>query len=125
MDNRKNKKSYHIPSYSSDKNFLSYKLKLPEEDIQSSSNSSTHSLRSYQIKNTRYYGYCLLLIILLFFFFSMYALVISKILPDTGVFWLDNIKYDYYYCLLIPLTLPASVVFVFINWLGLKIFRHN
>jgi len=38
---------------------------------------------------------------------------------------LDTIKHDWYYCVLIPLTLPVMVFFVFWNWMGMKYFRHN
>ncbi|CAH1270121.1 PIGY [Branchiostoma lanceolatum] len=30
-----------------------------------------------------------------------------------------------YYSLLIPITAPVAVFFLFLNWLGLKFFRHN
>ncbi|XP_035679247.1 phosphatidylinositol N-acetylglucosaminyltransferase subunit Y-like [Branchiostoma floridae] len=30
-----------------------------------------------------------------------------------------------YYSLLIPVTAPMAVFFLFLNWLGLKFFRHN
>jgi len=55
----------------------------------------------------------------------MYAMVVSKFMPETGNKLLDWIRDDDYYCILIPSTLVATVYTVTANWLGLKIFRHN
>lgn len=60
-----------------------------------------------------------------FFIVSMYAMVVSKFMPETGNKLLDWIRDDDYYCILIPSTLVATVYTVTANWLGLKIFRHN
>ena len=43
-------------------------------------------------------------------------------LESWGLRWM---QVDRYYCLLIPLTVPATVVAVFINWVSLKLFKHN
>lgn len=56
---------------------------------------------------------------------SMYAIVVSKLLPDTGVWLLDAVKHDHYYCYLLPACIPATMLFIYINWLSLKFFRHN
>ena len=51
--------------------------------------------------------------------------VFSKLLPLSGVWWLDAVARDRFYVLLLPLCLPVAVFFVFCNWLGLKYFRAN
>ncbi|KNE59123.1 hypothetical protein AMAG_18102 [Allomyces macrogynus ATCC 38327] len=55
----------------------------------------------------------------------LYAAIISKLLPSTGIWWLDAIRNDWYYCFLIPLTAPVSIFFLIWNWYGKKLFRHN
>ncbi|KAJ3366030.1 hypothetical protein GGF32_007530 [Allomyces javanicus] len=55
----------------------------------------------------------------------LYAAIISKVLPATGVWWLDAIRNDWYYCFLIPLMAPVSIFFLIWNWYGKKLFRHN
>jgi len=60
------------------------------------------------------------------YFISMYALVVSKFMPDTGNHILDAIKYDWYYCFLFPVSiLFVGFLFVYINWFSMKFFRHN
>jgi hypothetical protein len=70
-------------------------------------------------------GYLLLFAAATFFVLCSYAAVFSKLMPETGVAVLDGIRNDRYYCLLIPLLIPVTVIVVYMNWLGLKIFRHN
>jgi phosphatidylinositol glycan anchor class Y biosynthesis protein len=55
----------------------------------------------------------------------MYMLVLSKFMPKMDNEILDMIKEDYYYCCLFPVTIIASVAFVYTNWMSLKFFRHN
>lgn len=56
----------------------------------------------------------------------MYALVVSKLLPDTGVELLDAIKRDRYYCKVVPVSLlMVTFLFVYFNWMTLKYFKHN
>lgn len=74
---------------------------------------------------TYLFGYSLLCLTFCFFVTSSYMLVISKFMPYTGHAVLDWVKDDYYYCILFPLTIPVSVVFVYLNWTSLKFFRHN
>jgi len=54
-----------------------------------------------------------------------YAGVISKFLPDTGIILLDDIKYDYYYCYLVPLTILPTYMVIYLNWLSMKFFEFN
>jgi phosphatidylinositol N-acetylglucosaminyltransferase subunit Y len=32
---------------------------------------------------------------------------------------------DYYYCYLIPMTIPTTFILVYANWVSMKFFRHN
>ncbi|KAF9978735.1 hypothetical protein BGZ73_000745 [Actinomortierella ambigua] len=59
------------------------------------------------------------------FVVSMYALVVSNYMPETKNPILDWIKHDSHYCMLVPVTLPVTILAVLFNWLGMKLFRHN
>lgn len=55
----------------------------------------------------------------------LYAAVISKLLPDSGIFLIDFIKRDSYFCYLIPLSLIPTYVVVYLNWLAIRHFEQN
>jgi hypothetical protein len=92
---------------------------------------------------TYLWGYCLLFATFTFFVGCLYAMFGSKCMPDTGIKvykkiykkkhhhthntrkLLDWIKYDNYYCLLIPITAIVWIYFILWNWMGMKFFRHN
>jgi hypothetical protein len=38
---------------------------------------------------------------------------------------LEWVREDRYYCLLLPWTLPPTVVLLYLNWLGLEFYRTN
>jgi hypothetical protein len=38
---------------------------------------------------------------------------------------LQAIEGDVYYCYLVPLTIPVTILACYANWVGLKFFRHN
>lgn len=38
---------------------------------------------------------------------------------------LRRVAEDRHYCLLVPGLLPVGFLFVLLNWLGLKYFKHN
>ncbi|KAJ2870693.1 hypothetical protein GGH93_005378 [Coemansia aciculifera] len=75
--------------------------------------------------DTPLYGYALLVLTSVLFMSSMYSLVVSKYMPDTGIVFLDAVKEDRYYCLLMPITGLSFTFAVFWNWLGMKLFRHS
>ncbi|KAJ2722651.1 hypothetical protein GGI07_003178 [Coemansia sp. Benny D115] len=76
--------------------------------------------------DTPLYGYALLAVTAVMFVVLIYALVVSKLfMPVTGVWWLDAVKEDRYFCLLVPITGLSFTFAVFWNWLGMKFFRHN
>lgn len=37
---------------------------------------------------------------------------------------IHSVQSDWYYCLLVPLTLPILVVAVYFHWLCMKLFKH-
>jgi hypothetical protein len=74
---------------------------------------------------TYIYGFAILCATIGFFVIAVYMLFVSKLMPYTGHAVLDWIKVDRYYCLLLPITIPVGIVFVYLNWMSLKFFRHN
>ncbi|ORZ23799.1 phosphatidylinositol N-acetylglucosaminyltransferase subunit Y-domain-containing protein [Lobosporangium transversale] len=84
------------------------------------------TLISDQEPDTTYlWGYLLFFSTMIGFTTSMYALVASNYMPMTGNKTLDWIKQDSHYCMLLPVTIPVTVLAVLFNWLGMKLFRHN
>ena len=60
------------------------------------------------------------------FTFSLYAFIISKLfMPYIGNRILDWIKDDEYYCCLIPSTAISTFMFMYLNWVAMKYFRHS
>ncbi|PVH37532.1 hypothetical protein PAHAL_5G024900 [Panicum hallii] len=53
-----------------------------------------------------------------------YTAVVSKLLPPYENSLLAAIQNDWYYCLLVPLTLPVIIVAVYLHWLSMKMFKH-
>ncbi|KAF9963188.1 hypothetical protein BGZ70_007590 [Mortierella alpina] len=84
------------------------------------------TLISDQEPDTTYlWGYLLFFCTMIGFTLSMYALVASNYVPKTDNKTLDWIKQDSHYCMLVPVTIPVTVLAVLFNWLGMKLFRHN
>jgi len=54
-----------------------------------------------------------------------YAMIGSKCLGSTGNYLLDFIKEDEYYCYLVPLLLPVTLITTYGNWVAMKFFRHS
>jgi len=50
---------------------------------------------------------------------------VLKLLPLSDAWLLRALQEDDYYCLLVPLLLPVAILFVYINWIGYKLYRHN
>lgn len=49
---------------------------------------------------------------------------VSKLLPPTGVRLLDAVREDLYFCLLLPMMLPTTLIAVYANWVSMKFFKH-
>ncbi|KAJ1916320.1 hypothetical protein H4219_003848 [Mycoemilia scoparia] len=121
---------YAAPNYVIHKSILHPNKPAPDQNTDAFA-TGTMSPYSYSpsasgiVDVTPLYGYALLCTSMLAFVICTYTLCISKFLPFTGIRWIDAIKADYYYCLLVPITAVASLHWVFWNWLGMKFFRHN
>jgi hypothetical protein len=36
-----------------------------------------------------------------------------------------EVRDDHYYCYLVPLTLPPTLLAIYLNWLGMMFYKHN
>lgn len=77
------------------------------------------------------WGYVIVLAAATSFVVSMYTMFFSKLTAvseqtahsDSKI--LHVIEQDVYYCFLLPLTVPVSILAFYANWVSLKFFRHN
>ena len=76
-------------------------------------------------KTTLGLGIAILIATAIFFIAGMYAVLLSKFMPVINHSLLDFLRQDYYYSFLVPLLLPVSILTIYLNWLGMKFFRHN
>ncbi|THU67145.1 hypothetical protein C4D60_Mb05t21560 [Musa balbisiana] len=53
-----------------------------------------------------------------------YAAIISKLLSESSSPILFSIQNDWYYCFLVPLTLPVMIILVYLHWVSMKLFKH-
>ncbi|KAI9256316.1 phosphatidylinositol N-acetylglucosaminyltransferase subunit Y-domain-containing protein, partial [Helicostylum pulchrum] len=74
--------------------------------------------------STYLYGYALLIFTFIMFTASFYSMLVSPYMPDTNIKLLDWVKYDNYYCLLLPITALVFFYWIMWNWMGMKFFRH-
>ncbi len=76
-------------------------------------------------------GWVIVLGSLLFLSFFLYSIVLAKLLP-TGPSdgerirrWMDLVRDDEYFCLLVPLTLAPATVLGYLNWVAIEFYRAN
>jgi hypothetical protein len=74
---------------------------------------------------TAAYGWFLLAVVGVVYVAGVYAAVVSKLVPETGHYLLDWARADRYYCLMVPCSWVVTVLTVYLNWLGMKFFRHS
>jgi hypothetical protein len=76
--------------------------------------------------NTVFWGWIIMGLTLLSLSAFLFTAFISKWIPETGSPFLDWLKHDQYYSYLwVIIVFPVSILFVYMNWLCLKVFRHN
>ena len=80
----------------------------------------------FQSENlTEIIGSLIITMAAIFFIGLFYAMFGSKLLGPTGNYLLDFIREDEYYCFLLPLLLPVTVIALYCNWVSMKFFRHS
>ena len=71
-------------------------------------------------------GYFLVLFSCLSYSVLITWMVLTKLLWRVeGNYVLQFVQEDHYYCLLIVMMIPTTVLFVYANWVSMKFFRHN
>lgn len=84
-----------------------------------------HFGRLQHSSKSKYYGYAIISFSIFIGVFFLYAAVISKCLPDSGIYFLDVVKHDKYFCYLVPLTVLPTILARYINWLAKQHFEQN
>jgi hypothetical protein len=74
---------------------------------------------------TELLGYTFLIGAFTFFVLTMFAFFGSAIIGKTGHIVLDFLLEDSYYCFLLPLLVPLTIIITYLNWLSIKFFRHT
>ncbi|KAJ8752521.1 hypothetical protein K2173_004809 [Erythroxylum novogranatense] len=75
-------------------------------------------------KVTTLWSWFLIVAGLVSFIGFVFAAIISKLLPSSDNPIVSAIQNDRYYCFLVPLTLPITVIAVYFHWLSMKLFKH-
>lgn len=76
-------------------------------------------------QNVGFYGLLITFVFATIGAIFFYTALISKLLPDTGNSVLDFIKYDYYFCYLLPLAIIPTYMVIYLNWLAMRHFEQN
>jgi hypothetical protein len=56
---------------------------------------------------------------------NVFFMQVAPLLPPLTHPWLAAIQQDQYYRLVIPLSVPVTIVAIGLNWFSLKLFKHN
>lgn len=70
-------------------------------------------------------GVLLVLASFIVFVVMSFWMLVSNLVPRTGNWLIDWLREDQYYCLLLPLTVPVTVVAIYLKWFTHKLFQHN
>lgn len=54
-----------------------------------------------------------------------FSLVVSPLLPETNNWVGEAWRRDWYYASLIPMLIPVTFIAAFLNWIGMKFYRHT
>ncbi|KAG2313331.1 hypothetical protein Bca52824_024888 [Brassica carinata] len=72
-----------------------------------------------------FWGYFFVITGSVSFFGFVFAVIASTVFPLSQNPLNQGLKNDrYYYCFLVPLTLPVITVAVYFHWLSMKLFKH-
>ncbi|CAN8252912.1 unnamed protein product [Cochlearia groenlandica] len=73
-----------------------------------------------------FWGYFFVIIGFVSFFGFVFSAIASSLSPlFQNPLIEEAVENDrYYYCLLVPLTLPVIMVAVYFHWLSMKLFKH-
>lgn len=127
---------YDPPFFSGRLLYIPLFLKLTDSHVQGVERMKTSTARRAG-STSHVWGYVIVLTAAVLFISSMYVMVFSKLLvledaeteADANAQESDSIllalERDVYYCYLVPLTIPVTILACYANWVSLKFFRHN
>ncbi|KAF7803249.1 putative phosphatidylinositol N-acetylglucosaminyltransferase subunit Y [Senna tora] len=75
-------------------------------------------------KERTFWGWMFVSVGSVFFVGYFFVAIIAKLLPPSNVAIISAMQNDWYYCFLVPLTLPIVFVAVYFHWLSMKMFKH-
>ncbi|KAK4254027.1 hypothetical protein QN277_009460 [Acacia crassicarpa] len=75
-------------------------------------------------KDDKFWGWIFISLGSIFLVAYFFAAIISKLLPPSNIALISAVQNDWYYCFLVPLTLPIAMVAVYFHWLSMKMFKH-
>ncbi|CAL5195273.1 unnamed protein product [Lathyrus oleraceus] len=78
----------------------------------------------YSFDERNLWGWLLLSIGSILFVAYFFLALFSKLLPPSHIPLISSFQNDWYYCFLVPLTLPIIMVAVYFHWLSMKMFKH-
>lgn len=70
-------------------------------------------------------GYGCIAIGVILFITTFFSLFLAPFLQPTTHKFLEFLRTDSYYCLLIPLSTPVTALIIYLNWLAIKYFKHT
>ena len=70
-------------------------------------------------------GLLLVLLGLLSLAATFFICFLAKIIPPEDGHFTFMLKRDRYYHLLVPLTVPVTIIMISVNWFSMKLFKHN
>ncbi|XP_004515351.1 uncharacterized protein [Cicer arietinum] len=100
-------------------------VQLPSKPLPlSQTERSSQTPMACSFDATKLWGWLLVSIGSIFFVGYFFLALISKLLPPSNIPLISSFQNDWYYCFLVPLTLPIIVVAVYFHWLSMKMFKH-
>ena len=70
------------------------------------------------------WGVLLISLAALCFTAGTYSLVVKFSLPGAPSSFSEAVASNDYYSILVPMTLPACIIFVFLNWVSVMFFKN-
>jgi hypothetical protein len=84
-----------------------------------------HEVHAPQDNITLIIGYCCLLGGATLFILTVYSMFFAKRLDDSEYILIKFMRQDEFYCYLVPLIIPIASIYVYLNWISMKFFRHT
>ena len=94
-------------------------------DFSEFSDPDVTAQRPLKHKELRRAGLFIMLLSVIFLFSWLYVVFISWWQPGLSNWFVDALRENNYYILLLPVIVPTVLAFAWINWLGMQFFKRN